>query len=563
MKLLNVLLFSLLFSTITVAEEIIKDSKIKGVTVFLKGAQINREAKFTVKSGVHEIIISGVSQFVDPRSIQVMGTNEIIILDSKFTNYYPSPEEQEISKLPKEVRLKIEHIRDSIQKTEYLVADLDSELEVLNASKSIILNNGAMRGQGKVNDSIQLLKEAVDYYLERVSKLNKEINTKKRKKNNIEVLQTDLRNRLNKLLNYSNNKNFQGKKNVPDYRIVVTISTDKAITGYLDLNYIVSNAGWNAQYDLRSSAENSKINLNYKAQVYQNTGVDWDNIQLSVSTNDPYKNKTKPELSPWYLGVQSVSFDQNQSRLEEVNEKRIKQNSAYGSKQPSMNDAELLDERNFDYATSAQHTQVIQHMISAEFKINLPYTIKSNGEKHMVLVKNEDVDANYVYYTVPKIESAAYLVARITNLEELQLIPAQATIFFDGSYMGETYINPGVMDDTLSLSLGKDPNIIVKRTFMKKKYKEKIIGSDVEKTSAYQIEILNNKSKSIQLIVQDQIPVSRKDGIEIIADEISKGNLKGTSGIIEWKLNIKSKDKETLDLKYTVKHNKNEPLVLR
>lgn len=230
--------------------------------------------------------------------------------------------------------------------------------------------------------------------------------------------------------------------------------------------------------------------------------------------------------------------------------------------QPRMDDVEL-EERNFDYATSAQHTQVVQHLISAEFNIDLPYSIKSNGEKHMVLVKNEDVDANYIYYSVPKIESAAYLVARITNLEELQLIPAKATIFFDGSYIGETFINPGVMDDTLSLSLGKDPNIIVKRTFMKKKYKEKIIGNDVEKTSAYQIEILNNKNKSIELIVQDQIPVSRKDGIEIVTEEISKGNLNEITGIIEWKLDLKSKENEVLDLKYTVKHKKSEPLVIR
>lgn len=561
MKLLNVLLISLLFSSMTVAEEIIKDSKIKGVTVFLKGAQINREAKFSVKPGVHEIIISGVSQFVDPRSIQVRGTNEIIILDSKFTSYYPSPEEQEVSKLPKEVRQKIQHVRDSIQKVEYLIADLDSELEVLNASKSIILNNGAMRGQGKVNDSIQLLKEAVDYYLERVSKLNKEINVTQRRKTDIQKLETDLNARLNKLLNYSNNKSFQGKESVPDYRIVVTISTDKTITGFLDLNYIVSNAGWNAQYDLRSSAENSKINLNYKAQVYQNTGVDWEDIQLSVSTNDPYKNKTKPELTPWYLGVQLNYYNQNQSQIGEQDKSKNTDYLSIKNAEPAMEDVE--NKRNFNYATSAQHTQVIQHMISAEFKINLPYTIKSNGEKHMVLVKNEDVDANYVYYTVPKVENAAYLVARITNLEELQLIPANATIFFDGSYMGETYINPGVMDDTLSLSLGRDPNIIVKRTFMKKKYKEKIIGNDVEKTSAYQIEILNNKSKPIQLIVQDQIPVSRKDGIEVFTEELSKGLLNETTGIVEWKIDIKSKDKEIIDLKYMVKHKKSEPLVIR
>ncbi|MEX0597975.1 MAG: DUF4140 domain-containing protein, partial [Candidatus Paceibacterota bacterium] len=282
MKLFNVLLISLLFSAFSIAEEIIKDSKIKGVTVFLKGAQINREAKFTVKPGVHEIIISGVSQFVDPQSIQVRGTNEIIILDSKFTNYFPSPEEKELSKLPKDIRFKIDKIKDSIQENEYSIADLNSELEVLNASKSIILNNGAMRGQGKVNDSIELLKESVDYYLEKVSQLNKEINSKSRKKGEIQLLQNDMKSRLNKLLNYSNNKSFQNKNKSTDYRIVVTVSTDKPITGYLDLNYIVSNAGWNAQYDLRSSAENSKINLNYKAQVYQNTGVDWENIQLSV-----------------------------------------------------------------------------------------------------------------------------------------------------------------------------------------------------------------------------------------------------------------------------------------
>ncbi|PHR46674.1 MAG: hypothetical protein COA32_09320 [Fluviicola sp.] len=562
MKLFKSIFILLFFVSSSYAEEIIKDSKIKQVTVFLKGAQINREAKFTVKPGVHEIIISGVSQFVDPRSIQVRGTNEIIILDSKFSNYYPSPEEQEISKLPKEIRLRIDGVKDSIKKTQYSIADINSELEVLNASKSIILNNGAMRGQGKVNDSIQLLKEAVEYYLERVSKLNKEINIKNRKKSEIQELQNELQARLNKYLNYSNNKGFQDKNNVPDYRITVTISTDKAITGYLDLNYIVSNAGWTAQYDLRSSAESSKINLNYKAQVYQNTGIDWENIKLSVSTNDPYKNKTKPELSPWLLGAQPFNYRQKQSSQIQDSEKRLEYNSAMESQQPQMNDV-VAEERNFDYATSVQHTQVVQHMISAEFKINLPYTIKSNGEKHMVLVKNEDVDANYVYYTVPKIESAAYLVARITNLEELQLIPANATIFFDGSYMGETYINPGVMDDTLSLSLGKDPNIIVKRTFMKKKYKEKIIGNDVEKTSTYQIEILNNKSKDIQLIVQDQIPISRKEGIEVVAEEISKGELNETTGIIEWKLDVKSKDKQLLDLKYTVKHNKSEPLVVR
>ncbi|WP_159038656.1 DUF4139 domain-containing protein [Brumimicrobium mesophilum] len=559
MKLFHVFIISLLFSTSLFAEEIIINSKIKNVTVFLKGAQINREAKFSITSGVHQIIVSGISQFVDPQSIQIKGTNGIIILDSKFTSYYPTPEEQAVSKLPKAIQLKINAAEDSLDLITFELSKLNSELEVLNSSKSIIINNGAMRGQGEVNDSIQLLKEAVEYYLNKVKELNSEINEISRVKRFITLRQNSLQKRLNELRNYSNNDVFQKKNNKSDYRIVVTISSDKITSGYLDLTYLVNNAGWNAQYDLRSNIESSKINLNYKAQVYQNTGIDWNDIKLNVSTNDPYKNKTKPELLPWVLGVQPIAHQERQVQLNQtqnLSEVAIQREDSRFKKKD-------IGSRNFDYSTSAQHTQVVQHMISAEFKINLPYSIKSNGEKHMVLVKNEDVDANFVYYSVPKLENSTYLVARITNLEELQLIPAKATIFFDGSYMGETYINPTVMDDTLSLSLGKDPNIIVKRTFMNKKYKEKIIGSEVEKNSLYQIEILNNKSKNIEIIVQDQVPISRKEGIEITTEEISNGKLNPSTGIIEWKLKIKSKEKKVLDLKYMVKHNENEPLVLR
>lgn len=555
----SILFISTLFiGFLSCAEEIIKDSKIKNVTVFLKGAQVNRQAKFSASAGVSEIIISGVSQFVDPKSIQIKGTNGIIILDSKFTSYYLSPEEQNITKLPKDVRVKIADKEDSVQQINYQIIDLNAELDVYKASKSIILNNGAMRGQGKVNDSIQLLQEAVEYYLDRVTKLNKEINSLTRRINQLESDKQAIQSRLANLRNYSNNDTFKNRVNSPDYRIVVTVSSEKAVTGFLDLTYLVSNAGWTAQYDLKSDAGKQEINLNYKAQVYQNTGVDWNNIRLSVSTNDPYLNKTKPELVPWVLGMSNKVY-QNQRQLQtqslSISRGVVKDQVA----EPMLEDAEL----NFDYATSAQHTRVIQHIISAEFKIDLPYTIKSNGQQHMVLVKNEDVDANFIYYSVPKLENSAYLVAQITNLEELQLIPAKANIFFDGSYMGETYLNPGIMDDTLSLSLGKDPNIIVKRTFMKKNYKEKIIGNEVEKTSHYQIEILNNKGNTIKLIIQDQVPVSRTEDIKVLIEEISKGELKETSGLVKWKIKLKSKEREKLDLMYTVKHKKNEPLVLR
>ena len=81
----------------------------------------------------------------------------------------------------------------------------------------------------------------------------------------------------------------------------ITVSAKAAVTGKLNFSYVVSNAGWTPLYDLRSDSNTGKINLTYKAQVYQTTGLDWDNVGLTISTNNPNVNKTKPTLNPWYI----------------------------------------------------------------------------------------------------------------------------------------------------------------------------------------------------------------------------------------------------------------------
>jgi uncharacterized protein (TIGR02231 family) len=176
----------------------------------------------------------------------------------------------------------------------------------------------------------------------------------------------------------------------------------------------------------------------------------------------------------------------------------------------------------------------------------------------MVLIKNEDLNANFKYYTVPKIDPSVFLVAQISKLDELQLVPAKANIFFDGTYMGETYIDPSNMEDTLSLSLGKDPNIFVKRTLLKKESKEKVIGSQKERTNSFEIEIKNNKSTNIEIIVQDQIPITQNSDIVIELTDKDKAKYNEQTGILEWAVNLKSKESKKIDFGYKVKYNKDK-----
>jgi len=209
-----------------------------------------------------------------------------------------------------------------------------------------------------------------------------------------------------------------------------------------------------------------------------------------------------------------------------------------------------------------QFTTVVHQLIAAEFKIDLPYSIKSNNEKNLVLIKNSDLNTTFKYYSVPKVDPGVYLVAQMTKLDELQLVPASANIFFDGSYIGETYLDPTSMDDTLNLSLGKDPNIVVKRTLLKQKSKDKVVQDKRERTFSYQIEVQNNKSSAIQLIIQDQVPMTTNNDITIeLLEKDSARELPG-NGILEWDYKLKSGENKKLEFSFKVKHPKDQQINL-
>ena len=536
-------------------KEIIK-STISEVTVYAQGAQIYRKASYTIKPGITEVIIEGICATIDPNSIQVKTTGNVIILDSKHSIFYPKPEEVALEGLPLKIRKDIQFLQDSINAIQFDLQEIQDEIDVLTATKTILMSNGAIRGQGKVNDSINLLKQAVDYYSIKMLELNKRIQVLNRKKADKAERKRGMDDRIYKLRNYQSNANLNSEKNEPTHRIIVTLSSKEIVSGKFTISYLVSEAGWKPLYDIRSDISSGKINLNYKAQVFQKTGTDWDNVNLNISTNNPYQNKTKPTLHPWYIDYniykqEQVSYENNRTMPPSSMADKAK---SYGFSTSTDNEMET------NALSAAEFVQVIDHVISAEFKIDLPYSIKSNSEQHMVLVKNIDLEVKYNYFAAPKLDNGAYLVAQLSKLDELQLIPAKANIFFEGSYIGETYIDPTTMEDTLNLSLGKDPNIIIRRNLLKKDCKEKIVGNYIEKTYSYAIEVKNLKSNGINIIIQDQLPITQNTDITIEALDTSKGRYDDKTGIIEWDLNIKTKETKTIEFQYKVKYNKDQNL---
>ena len=558
MKINFLLTFILLGCSLFANEPVNVKSSLTGVTVYMQGAQLQHKASYTIKAGVSEVIVEGISPQISASTIQVKATGAVVILDSKYEFYYPQPATNtNTGELPPKIRAAIKALEDSIRLVNFELRDINDEIEVLVAARKIIISNGAVKGQGKVNDSIQLLKSTVDYYTTKVSELNKKISSLDRQKVKKADLIASLDTRLNDLRNYAEQNNPTPEiKGIP--RIVITLMAKEAATGRIDLTYFASNAGWTPLYDIRSEAASGKISLTYKAQVRQQTGLDWNDVKLSISTNNPYANKTKPELNPWYIDYQVYR--------KELEEKTKMRSDAYFNA-PSVN-SQMMN-MGFAYTqrssmddeiaqTPEAFTTVVQQLIAAEFKIDLNYSIASDNQVRMVLVKQSELNTSFRYYAVPKLDPGVYLVAQMNKLDELQLVPAKANIFFDGTYIGETYIDPTTMDDTLNLSLGKDPNIIVKRTLLKDQSKERIIQDKKERNFAYSIEVRNLKSSEIDLIIQDQVPLTTNPEITIEKSIIGKGTLDEKTGLVEWKLKLKAKENQTFDYEFKVRHPKDK-----
>jgi len=554
------LVCSLVLGTFLLAneKELIK-STLNEATVYSQGAQLHHKASYTIKAGITEISIEGISSYIDPKSLQVKATGNVVIIDSKYSLFYPQPEVKVNEGIPAKIVKEMAQLSDSLELLGFDLKEIQDEIAIYKAAQNIISMNGAVRGSGKVNDSINLLKQTVEYYTNKMNEINKKLLALEKKKKDKEKVQQRLQVRYDNLQNYQN-QTYDAKKYAPIPRVVITLSASEAASGKISFSYLVSQAGWVPLYDIRSDSQTGKISLTYKAQVFQNSGIDWDNIKLNISTNNPYANKTKPELNPWYIDY--YAYRQRQE-LEEIS---IRNSRAIP--QAAFNQGYFLDDaKNKNLEDKAalgadQFTTVVHQLIAAEFKIDLPYSIKSNNEKNLVLIKNSDLNTTFKYYSVPKVDPGVYLVAQMTKLDELQLVPASANIFFDGSYIGETYLDPTSMDDTLNLSLGKDPNIVVKRTLLKQKSKDKVVQDKRERTFSYQIEVQNNKSSTIQLIIQDQVPMTTNNDITIELLEKDFARELPGNGILEWEYKLKPGENKKLEFSYKVKHPKDQQVDL-
>lgn len=511
------------------------ESKITEVTVFLNKAQVTREVKTRIEAGRTNLVLRGLTAQLDPTSIQVSGKGGFVILGINHQQNYLNE-----FNLPKGLRA----LKDSVEILQRQLLLEQSQKEILTKEEQMLLSNQKIGGANQ-NITVAELKAMADFYRSRLSDI---VASRMKQDEKIKKINE----RMGKLNNQINEHHELYNRGTSE--IVVSLSAEVATAVDLDVNYVVANAGWYPVYDLRAINTKSPMQLSYKANVFQSTGEEWKNVKLKLSTANPNQSGLKPELSSWFLDFyQPVAMGYLSDK---------KKAARAMAAAPAMEMAKLDAEMAAPVASSvADYVSTIQTSLNTEFDISLPYTVVSAAKATTVDIRNYEMKSDYVYSVAPKLDNDAFLLARATGWEEFSLLPGEANIFFEGTFVGKSFIDPNNIKDTLSISLGRDKRIVVKREKLKDLTSRNFVGSTKKESYSYEISVRNSKSESIKIVVEDQVPISQNTQIDVSLQNAGGAKYNKTNGKLVWELELKANETRKLSYQFEVKYPKDKQVM--
>jgi uncharacterized protein (TIGR02231 family) len=533
MKSLSLISIFFLIAPFNLAADTEKDIKavIKHITVYPDRAQMNHETTVELPVGKTTLKLGGLSPYIDAQSIQVKGFGDFTVMSVNHQNNYL----QNLEDIPE-----VKTIRGQIEALQLKVED-EKQYAVLKEKEAFLVANRAILVK-EITFTLDQLRNVMDLYTNSMD----QVTTATLKKNRlirdyekqITALQQQIADRTGKQL--------------PSGEISVSVSADKPVSGRLTFSYVVTNAGWYPSYDIRVDDITKPVTLFYKANVFQNTGITWKDVKLSFSNATPWVAGNVPVLNPWFIDF-FTPVPVARGRAVSIYNKK--------SEMPSVEMAmEVKDAEMAEAVPVAVQKQVGATTVS--FDVAAPYSIASDGKVQTIEIQRTTTPAEYKYVTVPKLSPLAYLTGNITDWAEQSLIGGEATLYFENTFVGNSYLNVNQLTDTLTISLGTDNSILVKREKRKDFTSRRVLGANKTETYSFLITVRNNKSTPVRITVNDQIPISSNSGIEVDAVELSGGKHNSQTGEIKWDLNIKPQETRQLILTYSVKYPKDKNVIL-
>ena len=551
MKRLLIICISALFTITSLHAQKEITAKIDQATVYLQGAALTHTASTSLKSGSYDVIINGLSPDIEVNSLKVTA-NGVLISASEFSNDFITPKEEStrIKKLQDSLELYKRHLQEAKD-------ELTMHTHLLKMLTDATLNN---MQQDKGTVSIADINANMELYKSKAGGIQRSIDQDNR---NI----TSLRETVTRLQMQIDQDMAKDKQRTGVLRL--SVSVPQAVNTTFSITYFTNLASWAPCYDINIASMDKPVVLKSKAKVAQTTGLDWNNVKLTLSNATPNRTKEAPVFKTWFLNFyrpqyysKGATANETQARSNTIESNNVSAclanlegvSSVDGTMTSVRNTPLLMDD----------YVNVDMQEVSVNYNISVPYDIPGNGKEQLIDLKNYNIKADYKYYSIPKLSGETYLIATLSDYEQYNLLPGYATVTFDNTFVGKTFLRPNVTEEHISLTLTTDPRISVKRERQSNFCSTKHIGNTTSVTQSYLITVKNNQTKAIKLTLKEQYPISNNKDIEVKVEEVKPAATinKTEIGVLTWDIDLNAGETRTFVVTYNVKYPKDRTVNL-
>lgn len=523
-------------------KEVPADSRISAVTVFPDRALVTRTSEVTVAERKSTIVVSGLPASLIEESLRVEGEGTV-----KFV----------IGSLESRRVFREELVREEER---HLVKDLtalkDQQRALKDRTKALTVRLRFMETIGQempktANEEIVRGKMTPETWKQAWTTLGTEAAATLAEIQKIEIQE---RTTTDKILKKEKELSQirTGRKETIEARIHV--ETQRADTIRLALSYQVPGASWTPLYAARLDAEGGKVTMIQLSQVRQNTGEDWSDASLTLSTARPAEGAQMPEPEPWFIDF---------VRIEPVG--KTKRARVYGLKDDEMKGMLLQEEMAApsEIAARPQTAQVVASEFAAEYLIPGASNVPSDNEPHMFTIGAYELNADLAVRSVPKIAPGAYVYAKVEYDGPTPLLPGPVSVFRDGAYIGTSALHLLRPGEALELSFGVDDKLRIQyRLETGVRSKQGIFNKQKRVERRYRIEVENYHSRQVQITVMDQLPVPRDERIKVQLLEDStkptERDVEGRKGVLAWTDTYPPEGKRLIRFGYAVNYPEGE-----
>ncbi|HEY7308457.1 MAG TPA: mucoidy inhibitor MuiA family protein [Gemmataceae bacterium] len=535
-------------------------SRITHVTVYPDSALVTREVEVPAGAGTIELVVSPLPERTVNSSLYSESAEGIRVLTTRFrTRPVKENTREEVRKLEDEVK-KLQTNTRKIQADMEACKQNMGLLGKLENFTTVSTQHATEKGKLDSEATIALAKYLMDGRGEKTKEM---VGLQQQLENNAEQLEFVQR----KL------REMSAGTSKTERDAVIVVDKANGGAGKVRLNYLVDAASWRPQYKFRSGKElKEKVQLEYLAAIMQQTGEDWSNVRLVLSTAQPMLNASPPDLQMLAVAVvprgapmaqnpnkgnimqpsQIAAKDNNFGAIpnpqglataadlentakglrrraqQELNQKKAQTGNEiwnYAGALDQARDLVLNPEGRISGKEKPRSSQ--NEGPSVTYHLNARLTVPSRNDEQVLEVAKIDMAPEYFYKAVPVLTPHVYRQANLTNKSDYVLLPGEATMYNETDFVGRMNLPLVAIGEQFTIGFGAEPQLQVNRQMMDKA--RAMQGGNQVLKYEYRILVNSYKKDRVKLQVWDRLPFAENEtmGVSLVkaTPEVSKDSL--------------------------------------